>query len=116
MTAWTRSEKDTSELRSMVDCPPEACVYRKNDLMAVIYCEADSDARVTVTRWHLYIAGSRRMPEMAEVLDARQELLPGIDDYAITPAPEYAHNCVHVWELIDPQPWSTEGKPMGRPS
>jgi hypothetical protein len=93
---WQQSEQDTRELRAAVDCPLDACVYRNGDLMALVYCQpGGADERA---RWHLYVASHVRMPEMSEVLDARQELLPNISNYVVTPEPTM-HNGVHVCEL-----------------
>ena len=103
---WLQSETETAELRETVECPPEACVYRNGKLMALVYCEAQGEAP---RRWHLFVACQERPPEMDEVLDARAELLPHIDDFAVTPEPTLRHT-VHVWELVDAPPRVRHGR------
>ena len=97
---WQQSERETAELRETVECPPEACVYRNGDLMALVYREAEANAP---SRWHLYVSCHKRPPEMDEVLDAKHELLPTVDDYAVTPEPTLRHT-VHIWELVEAPP------------
>ena len=97
MTDWYRSEKDTADLRSALDCPPEASVYTNGaGLMAVVYCQVGN----SFTAWHLFVsAKAHRMPAIEDVLDAIHVLLPGIEDWAITVPVELGSHVVHVVEV-----------------
>lgn len=97
MSGWVRSERDTQEMRESIDCPPDTVVYHQHDLKAlVIFGDRDGQGE----RWHLYLASAKRAPTTDELLDARQELLPGIDDYDYAPDPEGGSHCLHLWELF----------------
>lgn len=104
-STWNRSEKDTASLRETVDCAPDACVFRKGELVALVFC----DAKRPVNSWHLYLAvdGGQRTPTIDEIIDAREVLLPGIEDYAVTLCKGLDLPVLHLWELREPG-WARE--------
>lgn len=75
---WLLSETETKALRDADDAPSETTVFRKNDLIAMTYCDPNG-------YWHLLLSvqHDERHPELEEVLDARRSLLPGIENFAI---------------------------------
>lgn len=100
MSAWQLSERDTSQLRAALDCPPDACVYRSDTgLSAILYCQVGRN----FTAWHLFVSGHHRMPAIEELLDAKAVLLPGIDDWQIeapVPALRFVVHMIEVPEEI----------------
>ena len=100
-SSWQRSESDTSTLRQAIDCQPDACVYRRKDMLALVFVDDHEP-----NSWHLYLAvmGGKRLPTLDELLDARLQLLPGIDDFAIATASGLDFPVLHLWEL----PWADD--------
>ena len=97
MSAWRRSEKDTASLRAEVDCPPDAAVYKnERGMMAVVYCVVGRN----FTAWHLWLShrGRTHPPAIEELLDCRQALLPGIDQWEITTDDDMP-NVIHLIEV-----------------
>ena len=93
---WNRSERDTASLRETLDCVPDACVYRKGELVALVFCDGRKESA-----WHLYLAvhGGARPPGLEELLEAREVLLPNIQDLAITPCQGLGIPVLHLAEL-----------------
>lgn len=79
VSAWIQSDNETRHLREAHDAPSEATVFRKGDLVAMTYCDRDG-------LWHLLLSvkHSKRVPEFVEVLQARQALLPGVENFQVT--------------------------------
>lgn len=73
---WILSETETKALRDAHDAPSEATIFRRADLIAMIYCDPDG-------RWHLLLSvkHNERRPELEDVLDACRSLLPGIPQF-----------------------------------
>ena len=96
MSGWRLSEKDTAELRATIDCPPDARVWRNAaGLTAVAYVQVGRN----FTAWHLFVSGKHRMPAIEDLLDARAQLLPGIDNWQVeAPSPGLGY-CVHLIEV-----------------
>ena len=94
MSTWEHSPHDTQALRGTDALSPEATVYRKDDLVAVIFCGEDGGEMC----WHLYVSGGKRTPTHHEVLEARQMLLPNIEDFWIA-RPQWLQHTVHLAEL-----------------
>lgn len=94
MSGWKLSEEDTRELRAESGCPLDACIYVRADLKALVFCDPEP-------RWHLYLASANRMPEKAEVLEAREYLLPVIQDWDFKRDLDHGEYCIHLWELFD---------------
>ena len=96
MNQWLRSEKDTDTLRRAVDCSPDACVFRKGELIALVYCDTKEPFG-----WHLYLAvhKGKRLPKLEEVIEAREALLPGIEDFAVNAPQDLGIPVFHVSEL-----------------
>lgn len=95
-TSWLRSEHETASLRETLDCAPDACVFRRGDLMAVVFCD-DQEPNA----WHMYLAAKngKRIPKLDEIIEARDELLPGIEDFAVAPVPGIGIPVLHLVEL-----------------
>lgn len=96
MNDWRRSEHETASLRETIDCPPESCVFRRKDLVALVYCDDHA--------WHLFLVAvkGKRVPGLGEMIEAREALLPGIEDFAVTYAKEFAIPVLHLVELREP--------------
>ena len=53
-------------------------------------------------RWHLIVASSEGRPDMDAARDAREALLPGVEEVCYIPAKEHAgDNAIHICELTE---------------
>lgn len=75
MSDWILSVTETGQLRQEHDSYPDCSLYRRDDLIALVYREGDKP-----TVWHLMLSVVRneRDPEMADVIDAMSTLLPAL--------------------------------------
>ena len=95
MSGWELSEIDTHEMRKAPDAVPDARAYRNGELRAVVFTDASGG-------WVLAVVGRRalRIPTLEEVLDAKQQLLPNIENFAIERGgADPAWPVVYVYEL-----------------
>lgn len=110
MSGWFLSENETRELREANDGPNEASVFRRRDLIALVYCDADSGL------WNLLLSvqHNKRDPELGELLQAREYLLPGIENFTVAPktasSPQKWLPNVHLFHLVEiPDPHTSRG-------
>lgn len=77
-STWFLSQTETEKLRRAPDAPPDSTVYRREDLIAMVYSDPEG-------YWHLLLGvdGNTREPEIGELLEARAVLLHGIEHWEI---------------------------------
>lgn len=108
MTPWILSESETRSLREAPDGPVEATVFRREDLIALVYCDPENGL------WNLLLSvkHNRRDPQLVELLQARECLLPGIENFTIAPksasSPQKWMPDTHLFHLVElPVPQDT---------
>lgn len=76
MTDWILSVLETEQLRKAKDGFPEASLYRRDDLVALVYRNPSRD-----DVWHLMLSvrAGVRDPEIVEAMQAIGALLPPLD-------------------------------------
>lgn len=84
---WILSETETRALREAHDAPTEPTLFRKDDLIAMVYCTPNDGL------WHLLLAVKHnvRLPDLYELLEAQRSLLPGIDNFTVSAANVMEH-------------------------
>jgi hypothetical protein len=103
---WVLSASETEQLRAAPDAPSNAGVYRKRDLIALVYVDTDTKL------WNMLLSVARnaRDPALHELLEARLSLLPTIESFQIAPksaaSPTKWLPNVHLFHLteIDDKP------------
>jgi hypothetical protein len=99
-TNWIRSVAETAVLRAASDGPPDPTVFRRDDMLALVFC-----SEVEPHNWHLYLAvrQGKRTPTLPELMDARAQLLPNIEDFGVDGLTNTVHGIafpvLHLFEL-----------------
>lgn len=108
MSSWTRNEQKTREMRLDPHCPPDGVVFDNGHFTAfVLYADLEP---MRGLRWHLILGSEQCIPQIADARAAREQLLPGITQWAVMPGPDVGVCCLHICEINEQRPetvWRT---------